>query len=260
MNVNISIPQKYNDLSDWQVRKLTHAIYSRMKGKILLLYIVTILVMKSFSLKNMRHLYILLRNIPLSDLSQYTDFVFDVTKFNRFPEKLKSGFNTFYGPADRLTNLTVKEYSFADLFYYQYTVEKDKTALDRLVTTLYRPLGDVNHPQDVRMPFFKEKLSHHAPHIELMREDKKLSILLAFGGSREWIENQYPHVFPKSKKPKTGTSKYVPFTKIIESMARSENQPFGNYYETADANIYDFLGILNEEIKASKELEKKMKK
>ncbi len=119
-------------------------------------------------------------------------------------------------------------------------------------------MADKHNPTDVREPFTKDRLPEIAKYVSKMSLEARQAVALAFGGSRDYIASLYPNVFPKSKSKKKVP--YSPFRKVIESMARSENQPFGNFYETKDANVYDFLSILDAEIAHQKELEQKFNK
>ena len=75
---------------------------------------------------------------------------------------------------------------------------------------------------------------------------------MAFQGTREKIIARYTYVFKKGK----GKGGYAPFSKITSAMARSENQPFGDFYKTKEANVFDFFEVLNEELKTQKERER----
>jgi hypothetical protein len=57
---------------------------------------------------------------PISELEQYTAFVFDQKNYSRFPNQIKNWSlaisQTVYGPAPRLANTTIEELSYADTF------------------------------------------------------------------------------------------------------------------------------------------------
>ena len=197
---------------------------------------------------NIFKLFALFIQVPYSDLKEYASFLYSENNLTRFPKKLKSRLSCLYGPSDRLSNLTIDEYAYADLFYYNWAKTKSDDNLNRLVAVLYRPKGDISKI-DKRTAFNKDELKLHAKQVERLPKIAKIIIMMAFQGSRDNIINRHKYVFKKGSSKGT----YAPFTKIIASMARSENQPFGDFYKTKDANLYDFMDMLNDELKEQKQ-------
>ena len=245
--LNFNIATSWNELNEWQLKKIAKVMFSDSNKKAELLLIVAYLFIEKPTFKNIYKFFRLLLQVPLSTLKTHADFLYTETDFTKFPKKI----NSLYGPSDRLSNVTIDEYTYADLFFYRWTQERHIHDLNRLVTVLYRPKGpkETKHI-DARRKFVKEELPVHSPIVEKIPEDVKLTILMAFQGSRERIIKRYKNVF---KKGKGKNNSYAPFSKIINSMSRSENQPFGDYYKTKKANIFDFFDVLDEELKLQKE-------
>lgn len=255
MTLNFNIAKSWNELNEWQLKKIAKVMFSDSNKKTELLLIVSYLFIQKPTFKNVFKFFRLLFQVPFSSLKTYTDFLYTETDLTKFPKKIKG----LYGPSDRLANLTIEEFTYADLFFYNWTQKRDTDNLNRLVAVLYRPKGSKQTKHiDARKPFIKEELRLHASIVEKIPQDVKLTILMAFQGSRERMRNRYTHVFSKGGASKQST--YAPFTKIINSMSRGETQPFGDYYKTKKANIYDFFDVLNEDLKLQKERERKSKK
>jgi hypothetical protein len=247
MKLNFTIPTNWNQLSLWQLQKIAKIIFSDSDKEKTSFLMVSYLFIGKPTLKNIFKYCWLLMQVPFSELKEYASFLYNETDLTKFPKKIK----TLYGPADRLSNLTIDEFTYADLFYHNWSTSRTSQDLNRLVAVLYRPKRNAQH-LDIRKPFVKEELSQHASIVEKLPKAIKLTIAMAFQGSREKIIGRYQYVFKKG----SGKGSYAPFTKIINAMSRSENQPFGDFYKTKEANIYDFFDVLDEELKTQKERER----
>lgn len=252
MTLNFTIPTNWNQLSQWQLRKIASIIFSDITKEKTSFLMVSYLFISKPTLKNILKYCWLLMQVPFSELKEYASFLYSETDLTKFPKQIK----TLYGPADRLANLTIDEFTYADLFYHNWSTQRTTQNLNRLVAVLYRPKRKEKYISlDVRKPFKKEELSQHAGIVEKLPNNVKLTIAMAFQGSREKIIARYKYVFKKG----SGKGSYTPFTKIINAMSRSENQPFGDFYKTKEANIYDFFDVLDEELKTQKERERNAK-
>ena len=260
--MNITIASNYKELNDSQRVRLMKAVNSRLRGKLLILYTFIVLALPNrWNFRQVWRVTRVLRNVKINDLRPFVEWVFDLDELYQFPKFVRVRFRKFYGPADKLANLTMEEFSFADLFFYEWTQNRDDNdALNRLMTVLYRPKAKHPAPEDVREPFEKSLLPERAKYIQRLNRDVKLAVAMAFAGSRQYIEKQFPVIFPKRKKTDDAFEKkntYRPFTEVIRALALDEVQAFGDYYKTSQANVYDFMAILQDKIKHQRELEKK---
>lgn len=237
--MKINIPENWNQLTQWQLPRLASAIFFPGKNKKAnAFYIVLILFIKKPTLKNLWKACRIFHQVPFSQLKTFSEFLFktsDLTSFIKIPK--------LCGPDPRMTNISINEFSYADAFYFNWTKKKQGADLDRLVAILYRKPENGKRPQ-----FKKENLSLYAKQTSKISFDAKLAILLAYQGSREVIVNSHKHVFTKGK----SGNYYKPFSSIINNMATTTPQPFGDFYHTREANIYDFMKILDEQILAQK--------
>ncbi len=269
--MHINLPKSLNELTDWQLKEVmkvvelygSYTFKNKYRMKLITLRLLVILMLGKFTFKKLYQFFVLIKNVPLLDpvIQENIQFIFKLDELTKFPKKVKCGFLCrLYGPADRLANLTIYEFNFADLFFYEWIKTKDIAALNRLVSVLYRPKADQPTDADMRRPFVKEALPRISEKAVKIDHYTKLAIAHAFGGSRVLIEKQFSQVFPKRKKTADNSGKYVLFEEIINQFVLSENKPLGNLYETQNSYMYDFLKLLNVELKNQKELERKYAK
>ena len=255
MQINFNIATSWNGLSNWQLKNIAGILFTSYKERKKSFLLTFYLFASSNKLWNWLKLLILLLRVPYSQLNTHTSFLYKTADLTRFSKRVRSGFRYLYGPADRLANLSIDEYAHADLFYYNWTKAKKEQDLNRLVTVLYRPRAKSNSSVDKRKPFNSRELKFHAKTVERLPLKTKIPIMMAFQGSRQAIVKRYTNVFKKSRAKEV----YTPFTKIIASMAGGEFQPFGDFYKTKEAGLYDFLDVLNDQIEYQNELNKKYK-
>ncbi len=271
MRINIKIAEKWNDLTPWQLRMIGRTLYKNesFEPKAFVLLLLVILTIQKPSIIAFLKTARLLLKVPVSDLKHYTDFVLDDSAFlTKFPVYLKSGRKKLYGPAPRLSNISISELSYADTFYYNWKTAGNDVDLERLVAVLYRlPIkSDKTHIDDIRVPFNKLLLPERAKLTDKISMAEKYIVGLAYEGSRQILINRYKNVFPKSPKSDDETSVkpkakvYHPFSEIITTMVLDETQPFGSLPEAEIANAVSFLEIYDESIARQRERERKFKK
>ena len=249
MQITFNIARNWNELNDWQLKKIASELFSSHSNERKSFLLTFYLFASSNRLWSWVKLLILLLRVPSSQLKTYASFLYKTDDLTRFPKKICSGFGFLYGPADRLSNITINEYAHADLFYYRWRKTKNVQDLNRLVSVLYRPKAKEGHSSDKRRAFNGSELKFHARRAQKLSLKTKRVVAMAFQGSRTLIVTRYKHVFKRS----TGGENYVPLTKIIASMAGGDPQPFGDFYKTKQAGLYDFFDLLNDQIKEQNE-------
>lgn len=273
MKINFKIPQKWNDLSESQIRMIGRFMFNsrneQVETKLFKLKILSILVVPKPNLKNILKAVFLWTQVPFSELEQYTAFIFDRKELlTRFPDKIKIGrwpFRTsIYGPAPRMANVTIEELSYADTFYYKWSLENNPDDLHRLTAILYRPKAAAPSLDDIRKPFSTLCLESNANVTDAIPLPLKFMIAHAYAGCRQNFINRNPNVFPQPRKveeelepqPLKKLKAYQPFSKIIDSMAMDEIQVFGNHQQTEKVYASKFLAVLDESIVRNKEKER----
>ncbi|KZS41916.1 hypothetical protein AWE51_00270 [Aquimarina aggregata] len=242
--MNYTIATNWNGLNDWQLAKVASLLFGGYSDKRIKHGLVYILFTGKKSLWKYFKIRYLIARVPFNELYRYTEFLNTSIGRTDFPKYLKLGFIKLYGPSSRMSNLTIDQFSIADVFYYRWCRTRDSKELNRLVSILYSPKGQ---------EFSREDLGHSI-YVKLMPKDKKLAVVLAYMGSRKLLTDSFTYVFKNSKE--SGGSSYNSFDKIVFNMARSDNQPFGHLYTTKEANVYDFMNILNDELADQQEFKR----
>jgi hypothetical protein len=272
MKIKFKIPQRWNDLSEYQIRMIGRFMFNsrneQVETKLFKLAILSILVVPKPTLKKIVKAVFLWSQVPFSELEQYTAFIFDKKELlTRFSDKIKIGrwpFRKFvYGPAPRMANVTIEELSYADTFYYKWMTDNDITDLHRLTAILYRPKATAPILEDIRKPFSNLLLESNSRITDAIPLELKFMIAHAYYGCRQNFINRNPNVFPQKKvadgeeeKSPLKPRPYQPFSKIIDSMAMDEIQVFGNHQQTEKVYASKFLAVLDESIIRNKEKER----
>ena len=245
MQGNITVAKSWNQLNDWQLAEIAHLYLNTEPEDFTEAYLKMILIVyqKSPEKADVKFLRKLVREVPVSDLEQHTTYLKDQADLFRFPE-----IPGLIKPADRIEDITIRQFSTIDTYFFIWNKDRSLINLKRLVATLYR----------IREDYDDINLKDVAMVTDNISVKQMEAIALAFLFTRKYIEDKYPIVFPKPQ-PKTEEEKfrptfkkknhdYIPFDKIIVGMAMDELQPLGKKQDVNQVRIYEFLGVLSETI------------
>ena len=107
----------------------------------------------------------------------------------------------YYGPADRLYNITFGEYIAADNYFSGYVETGNSGFLDKLVATLYRCKDPKYTPNsyeargDIREPFNPNTIDARAKRISGIPQNIKMAIMLFFNGCKIHLSDTFTEVF-----------------------------------------------------------------
>ena len=251
--MDITIPQTYEELNKQQRGALCRILLTLDNTEETPLGIIKVLISH---LPN-RTQQQLLQEVPFTTLWQYAEPFLSTEKLYHFPP-LSSPFGGGKGevipPADRLANLTIKQFSVADSIYYRLRLSQyqDELLLRQLMASLYN-LAD--------QPFDVLNLPQVAEHTDKTAITTAYEVAFAYTCCREYIISRFPKVFSvkdeKQEKKDEGSSfvfrnsslkSYTPFSKIISVMAMDKHQPLGNWHQCNATRVYDFFEVLTESI------------
>ncbi len=238
MDIQFTIPKSWNELSDSQFKQLAKLLLSEKKGLHFDLKCLRILLNIRWHQvgKRLKLVYVL-SQIPLKELKKHYEYIYTANDRTIFLEKL----NGFFAPLNKLTNLTVDEFSVADDLHIKWRETGNKEYLIYLAAVLY---SDTKQP---RTYFDKNNLPEKIKHFQKLSIEELHSVELAYFGCKYNLVKRYPYAFPKGTK-KVTNSKYG-FSKVILQMAGGK---FGNHEQTKSTNIYTFLEEFNENLKNAK--------
>ncbi len=166
----------------------------------------------------------------------------------------------FYGPADFLDNLRMKEFTLTeDLYMTWYDSEKkNKEALDEMVAILYRPAPsnydfEKNPEGDTREKFNQNISQYYAiTHIYQWPVNVKLAIATWYAGCRYHIVKHNPEVF-------SGAGDPALYGLVSVMLSVAESNVFGDFEKVEEQYVSMVMMQLNETIQKAKQLEKASK-
>ncbi|WP_185226102.1 hypothetical protein [Chryseobacterium indologenes] len=244
MEGNITIAKSWNQLNDWQLGEIAHLYLNTSVEDFAEAYLDMILIVyqKSPELKDRLKLKRLTAEVPITELEKHTQYLKDKNDLYRFPE-----IPGLIKPADKIENISARQFSTIDTYFFLWNKDRSLLNLKRLVATLYR---------------FKEQyddldLKNVAMISDKIPEKQMEAIALAYMFSRRNIEDSFPIVFPKDDETeeqklqpvfKKKDSAHVPFDKALLAMAMDEIQPLGKKQDVNNVRIYEFLSVMSESI------------
>jgi hypothetical protein len=176
---------------------------------------------------------------------------------NCVPE-FRCRFRRYYGPADRLYNLTFGEYIVADNYYTRYLETRNVEFLDKLMATLYRRKDKEYDPEsslyrgDKREPFNSHTVEARAKKLSRMDINLKLAVMLLFQGCKNHLSNVFREVFT----PSGGSPSRFGALSLVDALTNGDvtkSETVRNQY------LWDVMVHLENTIRTHRELKEKQK-
>lgn len=260
--MEINLATSWKDLTTFQLKNIAYLLLKKKEGNIidrLIFY----LFIPELTAKNLIKFKKVTNRVLYKDLYPYLDFLNKPKDCYFFPKTIIIKDKVFYAPGDFLSNLTIEEFSAADLFFYKWNRSHSVGDLDRLITILYREKSEKPNPIDIREAYSVFTLKERGKYIPLLDIKMKYAIILIYMACRERIIKKYPVVFPSSIKSvqqeNKKNKKYSSFQPVILSMSMDDSHPLGNYNEVKKTLIDPFFSILTEQLLRIKEKEKQLR-
>lgn len=252
-SLKFKIPQNWNDLSNKQLIKIATLFFSNHKNEPFRDYKL-FKIMANYQWYKpllLRKIILLFKLVSITELKTHFDFVFTKQNLTRFIPVIKIKSVKYFAPADRLTNISIGEFSVCEDLYLGYLRNQKnpetnfgESYLNYLFAVLYIQSNNTKRPH-----FEKENLERFVEATENVSKKYLLTTLLSYKGCREAITSnpKYKHVFPKPKANESTpeTEKKEPvipassgFSEVILSFS---GKLFGDYDKTFNTNIYTFL-------------------
>lgn len=254
-NIHLTLPTNWNELSRKQLENIAFQIEcyhfevrdnkeAELEIRTRLYISVAKELLRGNSFKAVRTA---LTEILPSEYAAHSKFIFDKNTRTKFAETIKIKGATFYGPAVRLRNVTIGEFSFADSLYYNWKQTFNVAYLNTLCATLYRTSISDENPTDKRKPFNKLLVDADAKHFANLNYKTKLAIAYTYEGCRSYFTETYKNIFPKREvKQETLNSKYIPFGEIIIDKIKGDPSKLKT---SQDLLATDFLSIYDKDIR-----------
>lgn len=261
MKNHYEVPRSWNELTPWQVEEIAHIYLNTNPKQFQIAYheMLFVLFQGENTRKAKRRLTRLISKNLITDLEPFGKFILEQQNYYKFPE-----IEGLIKPADRLTNITIRQFSTIDTFFFQWNTQRitdknNEVLLNRLVAALYRISETYSDLELAAVNAITSKIS----------TKQKESIALSYLFTRQHIVNQFPIVFPKKEPESEDTltpkfeskaSAYVPFDRAIIAMAMEELQPLGKKQDVDKVLIYEFFSVLSENIRIHSERAKAINK
>ena len=196
-----------------------------------------------------------LRELHPKDFAAFTQFLFEPMSRSKFLPQIHHHGRSYYGPIDRIQNLTMGEFSYADSLFYRFKTTGQWAYLKLLCGCLYRPKGEGSKVLDQRCAFNKIFAQQNAERLIDLNPATQLAIAAAYEGSRNHLVSLYPRVFPKPKTrdlsqentPPPPTPKYTPFGALI--LAKIDYDP-AKLQQVENLSVYAFFNLYQTELQA----------
>lgn len=234
MQINLQIPENWNDLSDVQFRKIMSLFNSTQPSLVQEYKSLKILCgIKWYSFKRLSNYRFLIKNLIRDDLRKLYSFLYEECTRTVFIPDVTCGKKKYFAPGNRINNLTAEEFACADDLHILYRKTGNIEYLQYLFHTLYTETPD-------RPDFDKLKLDRQ------INYKIPLDILLAteatYLGCKNHIANKFKKAFPKSGK---SSGKSSGFGKVISAMAKGD---LSKLSKVETINIYKFLDQFQDDI------------
>lgn len=268
MKLELDIATSWNELNERQRTKISELVYSAKEGETGVYFAVIYHLFVSLpwwkwrGFKSIVKFIYFTTQVPFSEYVHHADFIFKDLKLTKFPRTLTIDGRVFYGPADRLANLSIAELAFSYQFYFSWMVDRSDVDLDRLIVCLYRPYSQ-KIIGDVREEFSEHTLTERSRILPKIPLSQKIAIGFAYKSSTELIFSRYPELFPKpksSKAKKDAKPKFNSFVPMIRMMAMGEDKPLGDYEKVCKTNVNMFFDIAQETVRLDKKRQMELEK
>jgi hypothetical protein len=164
----------------------------------------------------------------------------------------------YYGPSDRLFNLTFGEYIVADNYYSKFVESRDGEFLDKLTATLYRRKDPEYCPEsslyrgDIREPFNSHTVEARAKKFKTLDADLKNAVMLFFQGCKHHISTVFSEIFTSTG----GTPSRFGAMSLVDALTNGDvtkSETVRNQY------LWDVLVHLDNTARTHRELKEKQK-
>ena len=256
MDINISIPTTWNELSESQFINIADQLenyQSIVKDNAEAITETAAKLFLQLSKEIIREnkwkaIRIALQEIQPKDFAPHLKFIYEGVKRTRFIPSVTINDTIYHSPDIRMRNSTIAEFAFADVAYYKWKTTLTPIWLDVLCATLYREQAEKPSDIDNRKTYIKQAVDNRADAFENLDRKTKLAIAYTYEGCRNHISDTYPLIFPKPiivEGQEPTKSRYVSFGEII--LDKIQGDP-AKLEITNNVNLYDFLSIYNKDI------------
>lgn len=276
-NITFTLPSGWNELSKKQLlhiaRLTSHNIELTRLRVLLLLLFTGLKLVKGKSKNNLyefawRRRRFILSNYDINFASEkllalfkaadkeQTKYIPDVRLTKNLIPVVRIRFKKFYGPADGLANITLKEFIYTETYYEQMMLEGEgEKYLNLIIAVLYRT--GKKKPGDNRRPFDDYATDTNAKTLAKLPAHYKTAILFFYEGCKFHLSQLFPHAL----QTKRGSASKNPvafksFMQMVDELASHQpdrKEPIRNEL------LYEVLDSVNRLVEKNLEIKKQQK-
>ncbi len=252
--MNITVAKSWKELNEWQLEEIVDLYLNSNEDNWEKTFekMIIILFQKKKGFWQRLKLWKLIKQVPITSLAEFAEFLLQPPKLHRFPE-----IPGLRKPADRLGDLSIKQFSYMDQFFHTWTDTKSDKFLRALCASIYR-MGN---------NFDEQNLTIISEQTDKLSKKKRQVIGFTYMSCYQHIAGQFPVIYPKLKKSDQETekhsikAKFKPFSEMILNIVMNEeSQPLGNLHQCNETRIYDFMNVFTQIIIKNKKLEEEYAK
>lgn len=252
--MNITVAKSWQELNEWQLEEIVDLYLNSTEDNWEKTFekMIIVLFQKKKGFWARLKLWKIIKQVPVSVLAEFGEFLLQPPKVHKFPEveNLKK-------PADRLGDLSIKQFSYMDQFFHSWMETKSDKFLRALCASIYR----------IDKNFDEQELPTIAIYTDKLSKKKRQVIGFIYMSCYHHIAEQFPVIYPKPinndediEKPKN-KGKFKPFSEMILNIVMNEEtQPLGNLHESNDTRIYEFMNVFTKIIIKNKKQEEEYAK
>lgn len=224
ININLTIPESWNDLTDHQMRSLGRAY--RHKGDRFDYSVFYILTHKrNYSRKYKKQLQIVIDMTPISELKKFYRWFYEDVNREVFISLIG-----FVKPMDRIFNLSIEEFAVADDLNNRFLETGDFNFLQHLCAAIYLKK---NERFDILLQ------NKRAERMKRITPEELFAVHICWNGCKAHLMKKFPKVFPNVKKAMDNNrNKGKGFLDVVLQMS---GQKFGTHNETKRTPVHTFL-------------------
>lgn len=259
MTIHITTPTSWNELTRHQLLAFTkYALKAEdaLLGK--MWFVVALLQVRWWQVKKQIALY-LADHSQVNDILAHANFLYEDNALTKqLIPSVRVGMLWFYGPADRLKNITIAEFIFAHAYWVKHKKDQtDEEALNMMIATLYRPAKPKkqrkgpHYDGDIRQQFNQYLVEERAAKVAKLPRHVKDAILIFFDGCIQYMEQQYPKIFSNNE----GNAGSYGMVEVLHTMAGDK---FGDFDKVQQSRMMDILRDLTISIRQKEEKDREM--
>jgi len=251
--MNITVAKSWTELNEWQLEEIVDLYLNSNEDNWEKTFekMIIILFQKNKGFWSRLKLWKIIKQVPVSNLAEFAEFLLQPPKIHSFPE-----ISALKKPADRLGDLSIKQFSYMDQFFHTWMDTKSDKFLRALCASIYR----------MNNRFDEQDLPVISKQTDKLSKKKRQVIGFIYMSCYQHIAEQFPIVYPKLKKndqePEQGKKgKFKPFSEMILNIVMNEeSQPLGNLHQCNETRIYEFMTVFTKIIIKNKKLEEEYAK